>query len=61
MQNSPGKSENKSIKRTKKIVKSGNTLLAYATSRLTNQKLVASVKFQTSVRSDLAKIGVELL
>jgi len=35
--------------------------LAYATGRLANQKLVASVKFQTSVRSDLAKIGVELL
>jgi len=35
--------------------------LAYAVGRLANQKLVASVRFHTSVRSDLAKIGVELL
>ncbi len=35
--------------------------LAYAASRLTNQKLVASIKFKESVRSELARIGVELL
>ncbi len=35
--------------------------LAYAASRLSDQKLVALIKFQTSVRSELAKIGVELL
>lgn len=35
--------------------------LAYASGRLAGQSLVASVRFQTSVRSDLAKIGVELL
>ncbi len=35
--------------------------LAYAASRMQDQKLVATVKFQTSVRSELAKIGVELL
>jgi PhoH-like ATPase len=35
--------------------------LAYAMSRLRGQKIVASVKFEVSVRSELAKIGVELL
>ncbi len=35
--------------------------LAYASGRLAGQSLVASIRFQTSVRSDLAKIGVELL
>ncbi|MBF0234867.1 MAG: PhoH family protein [Desulfamplus sp.] len=35
--------------------------LAYAISRLSGQKLVASIKFQTSVRSELAKLGVEML
>ncbi len=35
--------------------------LAYAVGRLRNQGIVASVKFKTSVRSDLAKMGVELL
>lgn len=35
--------------------------LAYAISRLSGQKLVASVKFETSVRSELAKLGVEML
>lgn len=35
--------------------------LAYAMSRLGGQKIVASVKFEVSVRSELAKIGVELL
>ena len=35
--------------------------LAYAISRLGGQKIVASVKFEVSVRSELAKIGVELL
>lgn len=35
--------------------------LAYASSRLSNQKLVATVKFKESVRSELARIGVEML
>lgn len=35
--------------------------LAYASSRLQGQEIVASIKFKTSVRSELAKIGVELL
>lgn len=35
--------------------------LAYAASRLQGQDIVASIKFKTSVRSELAKIGVELL
>lgn len=35
--------------------------LAYAASRLQGQNIVASIKFKTSVRSELAKIGVELL
>jgi len=35
--------------------------LAYAVGRLRNQGIVASVKFKTSVRSELAKMGVELL
>ncbi|MBF0210324.1 MAG: PhoH family protein [Desulfamplus sp.] len=35
--------------------------LAYAISRLSGQRLVASIKFQTSVRSELAKLGVEML
>ncbi len=35
--------------------------LAYAISRLSGQPLVASIKFQTSVRSELAKLGVEML
>ncbi len=35
--------------------------LAYAASRLINQKIVAAVKFQDSVRSELAKMGVEML
>ncbi|MBF0377638.1 MAG: PhoH family protein [Desulfamplus sp.] len=35
--------------------------LAYAISKLSGQSLVASVKFQTSVRSELAKLGVEML
>lgn len=35
--------------------------LAYAASRLQDQDIVASVKFKTSVRSELAKMGVELL
>lgn len=35
--------------------------LAYAASRLSDQKLVATIRFQKSVRSQLAKIGVELL
>ncbi len=35
--------------------------LAYAMSRLGGQQIVASVKFEVSVRSELAKIGVELL
>lgn len=35
--------------------------LAYASSRLQDQAIVASVKFKTSVRSELAKMGVELL
>lgn len=35
--------------------------LAYASSRLLGQKIVATVKFQESVRSELAKVGVELL
>ncbi|GAB6094468.1 PhoH family protein [Desulfatiferula olefinivorans] len=35
--------------------------LAYASGRLQGQEIVASIKFKTSVRSELAKIGVELL
>lgn len=35
--------------------------LAYAAGRLLNQPLVTAVKFRDSVRSELAKIGVELL
>ncbi len=35
--------------------------LAYASSRLHDKEIVASVKFKTSVRSELAKMGVELL
>lgn len=35
--------------------------LAYAVGRLRDQGIVASVKFKTSVRSELAKMGVELL
>ncbi len=35
--------------------------LAYASGRLRDQGIVASVKFKTSVRSELAKIGVEFL
>jgi PhoH-like ATPase len=35
--------------------------LAYAAGRLVNQSIVAHVKFHTSVRSELAKIGVDLL
>jgi len=35
--------------------------LAYASSRLADQRLVATVRFQKSVRSELSKIGVELL
>ena len=35
--------------------------LAYACGRLQDQPIVASVKFKTSVRSQLAKMGVELL
>ncbi len=35
--------------------------LAYAISRLSGQPLVASIKFQTSVRSELAKLGVDML
>lgn len=35
--------------------------LAYAAGRLQGQNIVASIKFKTSVRSELAKIGVELL
>ncbi|MBF0230341.1 MAG: PhoH family protein [Desulfamplus sp.] len=35
--------------------------LAYAISKLSGQSLVASIKFQTSVRSELAKLGVEML
>ncbi|OGR27895.1 MAG: hypothetical protein A2277_21550 [Desulfobacterales bacterium RIFOXYA12_FULL_46_15] len=35
--------------------------LAYASGRLAGQNLVATVRFETSVRSDLAKIGVEML
>jgi predicted ribonuclease YlaK len=48
------------IDRKRRLDKLSNWL-AYATGRLANQKLVVSVKFQTSVRSDLAKIGFELL
>lgn len=35
--------------------------LAYAAGRLAGQSLVASIRFQTSVRSELAKLGVEML
>ncbi|MBF0573125.1 MAG: PhoH family protein [Desulfamplus sp.] len=35
--------------------------LAYAISKLSGQSVVASIKFQTSVRSELAKLGVEML
>lgn len=35
--------------------------LAYAVGRLQDQGIVASVKFKTSVRSELAKMGVEFL
>lgn len=35
--------------------------LAYASSRLLGHKIVANIKFQESVRSELAKVGVELL
>jgi PhoH-like ATPase len=35
--------------------------LAYAAGRMLNQEIVGHVKFHTSVRSELAKIGVDLL
>jgi PhoH-like ATPase len=46
--------------RTRRLDKASNGL-AYAAGRLANQDIVACVKFHTSVRSELAKIGVELL
>jgi PhoH-like ATPase len=48
------------IDRKRRLDKSSSGL-AYAASRLTGQKIVATVKFQESVRSELAKLGVEML
>jgi PhoH-like ATPase len=48
------------IDRKRRLDKASNGL-AYAAGRLANQEIVACVKFHTSVRSELAKIGVELL
>ena len=48
------------IDRKRRLDKASNGL-AYAAGRLANQEIVSCVKFHTSVRSELAKIGVELL
>ncbi len=48
------------IDRKRRLDKNSNGL-AYAAGRLLNQDIVANVKFHISVRSELAKIGVELL
>ncbi len=48
------------IDRKRRLDRASNGL-AYAAGRLAGQDIVARVKFHTSVRSELAKIGVELL
>lgn len=48
------------IDRKRRLDRTSNGL-AYAAGRLAGQDIVASIKFHTSVRSELAKIGVDLL
>ena len=48
------------IDRKRRLDKSSSGL-AYASSRLLGQPIVACVKFQDSVRSELARLGVEML
>jgi len=48
------------IDRKRRLDKSSSGL-AYAYSRLMGQKIVANIKFQESVRSELAKLGVDML
>lgn len=48
------------IDRKRRLDKSSNGL-AYAASRMAGRDIVANVKFFTSVRSELAKMGVDLL
>ena len=48
------------IDRKRRLDRASNGL-AYAAGRMTNQEIVGHVKFHTSVRSELAKIGVALL